>query len=394
MNRIRLVSITLAGLAAAACQITPRVPLPEAPPPSKTETVVRFEASDFSALPATSDADWSAALPALLESCRVLAKKPVWAPVCAQASQVDPVAARAFFERSFSPYRVYSATLEGGREVSRSGTGLMTGYYEPLLKGSRSKAAPYLYPLHKVPDDLLVIDLSSLYPELAKLRLRGKLEGRKVVPYASRAEITPKDSLAGQELVWVDDPMKAFFLQVQGSGRVQLPDGSQLRVGYADQNGHPYKAIGRWLVEQGELKIEDVSMQSITDWAKRNPQRLDELLNHNPSYVFFRESPVGDPGAGPKGALGVPLTPERSVAVDRRFIPLGAPLVVQVRQESTGLALTRPVLAQDTGGAIRGPLRFDFFWGFGAAAGQQAGRQKSEVNAWLLVPRGTNPADL
>ncbi|MEG1971381.1 MAG: murein transglycosylase A [Burkholderiaceae bacterium] len=394
MNPIRLALITLAALTTAACQITPRAPLPDAPPPAKTDTVVRFEASDFAALPATADADWSAALPALIESCRALAKRPAWTSACAQARQVTAGDARAFFQRAFTPYQIFSATLVNGTEQSRTATGLMTGYYEPLLTGSRTHGAPYLYPLHKVPDDLLEIDLGSLYPELAHRRLRGKLEGRKVVPYESRAEITGKNTLAGQELVWVSDPIEAFFLQVQGSGRVQLPDGSRLRVGYADQNGHPYKAIGRWLVDQGELKMTEVSMQSITDWARRNPQRLGELLNQNPSYVFFRASAVGDPKAGPKGALGVPLTPERSVAVDRRFIPLGAPLVITAKQASTGGSITRPVLAQDTGGAIRGPLRFDYFWGFGAAAGQHAGRHKSEAAAWLLVPRGATPADL
>lgn len=393
MKALHLIA-PLAALLLAACQITPRVPLPEAPPPAKTETVVRFAPAAFADLPPTQDADWGAALAALRESCKAIGQRPAWRTACAEAARTPAAAARRFFETAFTPYQVLAVTLADGKEQSRTDQGLMTGYYEPLLRGSRVRAAPFLTPLHGVPDDLITVDLSSLYPQLANLRLRGRIEGRKLVPYASRAEIVSGSRLTGPELLWVDDPVAAFFLQVQGSGRVALPDGSQVRMGYADQNGHPYKAIGRWLVDQGELKLEDVSMQTITDWARRNPQRRDELLNQNPSYVFFRESPVGDPALGPRGALNVPLTPRASVAVDRRFIPLGAPLVVDARQPATGLAFTRPVLAQDTGGAIRGPLRFDYFWGFGQEAGEAAGRQKSELRAWLLAPRGVEPGAL
>jgi membrane-bound lytic murein transglycosylase A len=245
-----------------------------------------------------------------------------------------------------------------------------------------------------VPTDLLVIDLAGLHPELANLRLRGKLQGRRVVPYPARAEITRGEALAGNELVWVDDPVDAFFLQVQGSGRIQFEDGSMIRVGYGDQNGHPYRSIGRWLVEQGELTVDQASMPGIKEWIARNPSRAQELLDQNPSYVFFRELPLGDPAAGPVGALGVPLTPGYSLAADARHVPLGAPLVVATVDPRSGAALVRPMAAQDTGGAIRGPLRFDFFWGFGAEAGQAAGRQKHEASAWLLLPKGSAPEAL
>jgi membrane-bound lytic murein transglycosylase A len=185
---------------------------------------------------------------------------------------------------------------------------------------------------------------------------------------------------------------------VQGSGRVQFDDGSMIRVGYGDQNGHPYRSIGRWLVDQGELTLDQASMQGIKSWLARNPGRARELLDQNPSYVFFRELPLGDPAAGPVGALGVPLTAGRSLAVDARHIPLGAPVVVATadpRQAGpTAQPLVRPMVAQDTGGAIRGPLRFDFFWGFGAEAGQVAGTQKYDASAWLLVPRGSTPEAL
>jgi len=270
----------------------------------------------------------------------------------------------------------------------------MTGYYEPLLNCSRQRSAAFATPLYRVPPDLLVIDLASVAPETANLRLRGKLQGRRVVPYPARGEITAGDLLAGNELAWVDDPVEAFFLQVQGSGRLRFEDGSQVRVGYGDQNGHPYRSIGRWLIDQGELTLDQASMAGIKAWIARNPSRAKELLDQNPSFVFFRELPLGDPAAGPVGALGVPLTPGHSVAADARYVPLGAPLVIATTDPTSNAPLVRPMLAQDTGGAIRGPLRFDFFWGFGAEAGQIAGRQKHEASAWLLVPRGSTPEAL
>ena len=181
---------------------------------------------------------------------------------------------------------------------------------------------------------------------------------------------------------------------MQGSGRVRFDDGSMVRLGYGDQNGQPYRSIGRWLVDQGEMTLDEASMTGIKSWIARNPSRAKELLDQNPSFVFFRELPLGDPAAGPVGALGVPLTPGASLAADPRYIPLGAPVVISTADPGNEAALIRPMLAQDTGGAIRGPLRFDFFWGFGADAGQLAGRQKAEASAWLLVPKGAAPESL
>jgi membrane-bound lytic murein transglycosylase A len=296
---------------------------------------------------------------------------------------------------------VLAVTLEDGgaqpRLLGAEPRGRVTGYYEPLLRGSRTRVAPYLVPLYRPPADLLTVELSSLVPELAGKRLRGRLQqterGTRVVPYWSRAELT-EERLRGAELLWVDDAVEAFFLQVQGSGRIRLADGSTVRVGYADSNGHPYRSIGRVLVERGEMAVEQASMQAIAAWARENPRRAADLLNQNPSYVFFRELPLGDPAAGPVGALGVPLTPGYSVAVDPRFIPLGAPLVLGTVHPVGGEPLQRLMLAQDTGGAIRGPLRFDFFWGFGAEAAAPAGRQRHDAQAWLLVPRGVRPEAL
>jgi membrane-bound lytic murein transglycosylase A len=232
------------------------------------------------------------------------------------------------------------------------------------------------------------VDLGSIYPELKNMRLRGKLVGNKVVPYPARAELAQSGVLAGSELIWVDNPIDAFFLQVQGSGRVQIADTKEtVRVAYADQNGHPYRSIGRYLVDKGELTMDQASAQGIKAWLAANPKRQQELLNANPGYVFFKEEKLIDPRKGPKGALGVPLTPQRSVAVDPNYIPLGAPVFLSTTQPGSNAPLQRMVVAQDTGGAIKNAVRADFFWGFGAEAGEKAGRMKQRGMLWVLLPK-------
>jgi membrane-bound lytic murein transglycosylase A len=341
-----------------------------------------LKASGWDKLPGWGDDDLRPAWPALLESCKGLKSNPAWIPVCQDAARLPPLpensTLRDFFEQHFLPWQVNQT--EGGVD------GLITGYYEPLLRGSRQPTPSYRFPLYAAPDDLLIVDLSALYPELKNLRLRGRLQGRKVVPYYSRAEIESGQApVKGKELAWVDDAVELFFLQIQGSGRLRFEDGEVLRIGYADQNGHPYRSIGKWLVEKGELTLDKASMQGIKDWGLRNPQRLPELLNANPSYVFFRTLPASN--GGPLGALGVPLTPERSVAVDPRAIPLGAPLWLDTTRPNSDQPLQRLMLAQDTGGAIRGNVRADFFWGFGDEAGKLAGAMKQKGRVWLLLPR-------
>jgi membrane-bound lytic murein transglycosylase A len=337
--------------------------------------------ASFDDLPGWREDDLAQAWDAFRTSCRALRFREYWRDVCEVAELLDAPDAgdvRAYLESSFLPYRVVNA--DGSDE------GMVTGYYEPRLHGSRERQPPYLHPLYAPPDDLLVIDLVSVAPETKHLRLRGRVDGRRVIPYYSRAEIENGAApIAGKEIVYVDDPIEAFFLQIQGSGRVRLASGEELRIGYADQNGHPYQSIGRYLVATGELKLEEASMQGIQAWARANPGRVTELLNQNPSYVFFRELPPLD--AGPIGALGVPLTPERSIAVDPRFVALGAPVYLATTQPNSSVPLERLTIGQDTGGAIRGPVRADFFWGTGPDAGALAGRMRQPGRMWVLLPR-------
>lgn len=350
-------------------------------PASKPGDVLR--PATYAALPGWGKDDLREAWPAFLASCDVLAKKPDWKEPCAIGRDVNAAsteAIRVFFEAFFLPYQVFNP--------DGSDTGLVTGYYEPLLHGARKRGGPYQTPLYRTPEDMLTVDLASVYPELKGMRLRGRIVGSKIVPYFSRAEMTQSNALAGKELLWVDDAIEAFFLQVQGSGRVQLSDTREtVRVAYADQNGYPYKSIGRYLVDQGELALDQASAQTIKAWVAAHPARRQEVLNANPSYVFFKEEKILDPGKGPKGALGVPLTPQRSIAVDTQFIPLGVPVFLATTLPNSDVALQRLMLAQDTGGAIKNAVRADYFWGFGAKAGEKAGKMKQRGMMWILLPK-------
>ena len=337
------------------------------------------------------------AWPAWLRSCKALSNRgSPFEALCAQAQALgtdapggipDRLAVRTYFETHFQPYLVFDP-----RAPERE-TNTITGYYEPLVRGARSQEGPYRYPLYRMPPDLINVQLETVYTELRPLRLRGRLQGGQLVPYPTRGEIERQGLLKGQEIIWLDDPVDAFFMQVQGSGRVQLPDGSRIRLGYANQNGHPYQSIGKWLVDKGELSLSQASMQGIKAWLARNPGRQDELLHQNPSLVFFRELPdAGDPTEGPLGSLGVPLTAGRSVAIDPRFIPLGLPVILNTAFADG--AAQRLVMAQDTGSAIQGPHRADFFFGSGAAAGELAGRMKSPGQLIVLLPRDAEASAL
>jgi membrane-bound lytic murein transglycosylase A len=366
--------------AAAPCPACPKCPAIR----PAAEAAVYVETA-FDALPGWSTVALEPSLRAFLAGCpRPGAATAPLARACEAARRVplgDETAARNYFESTFRPYALASA--------ESSDTGLITGYYEPVIEGSRTQGAAHRFPVFGVPDDLVVVDLASVTPDVRHLRLRGRLEGRRLVPYASRAEIDARGPALGAPVIaWASDAVDLFFLHIQGSGQIRFPDGSRVRIGYADQNGHPFRSLGRYLVERGELKLEEASMQGIKAWAAANPARLQEALNQNPSYVFFRELPAD---GGPIGALGIGLTSEYSVAVDRRYVPLGAPVFLDTTHPLSEEPLHRLMAAQDTGGAIRGVVRADFFWGTGPEAGERAGKMRQQGRLWLLWPRGEAP---
>ena len=396
MTRLLAALAVVAGLSACAplspqpgapCAPAPTCPActacPGAEPAKPAEKPL--QPAEWTDLPGWNDDNPAPTFAAFVAECRSLERQAQWKPVCAAARAVgeaSPERLRAWFEAQLRPWALVNA--DGSR------TGLITGYYEPILRGSRKPDATYAHPVFGPPEDLVTVELAELYPELKNLRLRGRLAGRKLVPYYSRAEWTEQEARrAVDALLWIDDAVDLFFMQIQGSGQVELAEGGRVRLNYADQNGHPYRAIGRWLVERGELKADQASMQAIKSWARENPTRVPELLNANPSLVFFRELPVE--GSGPQGAMGLPLTPERSLAVDPRHVPLGAPIWLATTRPNSDQPLTRLMLAQDTGGAIRGVVRADFFWGSGSEAGSLAGKMRQQGRMWALMPRSYKP---
>lgn len=379
-------------------------PWPPVPPPPPEDLRV-LEAETFENLPGWMEDDISAALPPFLSSCRHMARRgrdatvrpqeiggtvEDWRAVCRGAEAVagaSETKIRAFFETSFDLFAIYNNDQDEG---------LFTGYYEPTLQGSRKRRAPYLYPLYRRPGDIVQVDLGKFRDDLAGRRIAGRLRGNRLDPYPDRSAIDA-GAVAGKglELLWVDNPVDAFFLHIQGSGRVELAEGGFERVGYAGQNGHPYVAIGRELVARGAMELSEVSMQSIRSWLEANPQEGREVMAANPSYVFFRRLE----GNGPVGSQGVVLTPGRSLAVDREFLPMGAPIwldgsmpslpATEASAPSLGEEpLQRLFIAQDTGGAIRGPVRGDVFWGPGEEAAERAGRMKHKGRLWILLPKG------
>jgi membrane-bound lytic murein transglycosylase A len=355
-------------------------PCPCAPPP-KAAAQARYEPAEFAALPGWGTAPVAASVRAFVAGCALGAGASVLQEACDAAKSLpagDDAAARALFEKFFAAYAIVAP--DGAAE------GTITGYYEPVLEGSRARSPRYTQPVYGLPGDLVVVDLAEQYPELRGLRLRGRLNGRKLQPYFSREEIAARaGAFPAPVIAWVADPVELFFLQVQGSGQIQLESGERIRVGFADQNGYPYRSLGRHLVESGELTLEQASMQGIKAWAAANPQRLQDALNTNASYVFFRELPAQ---GGPPGALGAPLEAGYSIAVDPRTVPLGAPVYLATTYPLSPQPLERLVMAQDTGGAIRGAVRADLFWGSGTEAGALAGRMRQPGRLWLLWPRG------
>jgi membrane-bound lytic murein transglycosylase A len=340
----------------------------DAAPPRLSLTAIGFDA-----LPGWADDDDAAALPAFRRSCSRLLKEsgaapfgPIdrgidygrvgdWAEVCQAASAIaenDQAAARRLFEHDFVPM----AVADYGDQ-----DGLFTGYFEIELNGSRHRHGAYQTPIYRRPPEL------GLGQRYSRAQIEdGALAGR------------------GLELFWVDDPVDAFFLQIQGSGRIRLDDGRIVRLGYDGQNGFPYVAVGRLLIERGVMARDKVTMTAIRAWMHAHPRQGAALRRENPSYVFFRVIK----GDGPIGAEHVPLTPERSLAVDRSYIPLGAPIWLSADEQFIpDTHVRRLVVAQDTGGAIKGPVRGDLFWGAGASAGERAGEMDARGRYFLLLPR-------
>ncbi len=386
--------VCVAGALALLAGCHPR-PLQPPAPPTVVEVpppVLRYEDARWSDLPGWSMDDLSAAWPALLASCKSPRMAAAWSVFCGAAQNLgatDASAQRALIESRLRPWRITTMSQDGGNQ--RSDQGIVTGYYEPVVNGSRKRGGAFQTPLYGVPDDLVTVELGDLYPQLKGERIRGRLQGKRVTPYPDRAQLADGKLLAGKEIVWLDSASDAFFLQIQGSGRVRLPDGSMLRLSYADVNGQPYRSIGRYLVDKGEMTLEQVAMPSLKAWLAAHPERQAEIFNANPSVVFFREEQLGDPSIGPRGAMNIPLTAGRSLAIDPRQLPLGAPLYLATTHPLTHQPLARLMVGQDTGGAIRGALRGDFFWGLGGEAGEAAGAMREQGSFWLLWPADQAP---
>jgi membrane-bound lytic murein transglycosylase A len=397
MIRRALLAATLTLLALTACAPTTSPP-PATPPSDK----LVLQPTTFAALANWSSTDPRTALSAFAASCaRIMQRADAdkfggspdygtvaeWKAACnASLSSADmtEAGARAFFERWLTP----ALASNNGNEI-----GLFTGYYEPELNGSRKKRGAFQTPLLARPDDLIMVDLGVFRENLKGERIAGRIDGGKLVPYAKRGDIVSGAlGQRGRALVYVDDPVDAFFLQVQGSGRVKFADGSIVRVGYDGQNGHPYTAIGRVLVARGAIAKEHLSMQSIRAWLVANPSEARALMDENASYVFFKELAIADPNQGAPGSAGVPLTAEASLAVDTRFHGLGAPIWIEARAPAQDPAkpdvdFNHLVIAQDTGGAIRGPVRGDVYWGAGKTAESVAGRMAHKGKLYVLLPK-------
>lgn len=387
---------TLVLFTACAPLSSPKTSL-EPPPVDR----LHLRAASFTDLPGWDIDQQGNGLQAFLRSCDKLLRRDAsaslggaipgsagaWQGACEAAGARDTrdhQAARLFFEDWFQPY----AVLNNGREM-----GLFTGYFEPELQGSLTPGEGYDIALYRRPDDLVSVSLGRFREAMAGERIAGRVVDGALLPYPTRAEIDT-GALAGRslELVWVDSAVDAFFLHIQGSGRVRLKDGGARRIAYAASNGQPYLAIGRSLVERGALTREEVTMQSIRAWLEDNPAGATAVMQENNSFVFFRWLDGKTAELGPVGAQGVPLLAGRSLAVDRKFLPLGAPLWLAAQAPDGDPSrpdqmLRRLMVTQDTGGAIRGPVRGDVFWGTGHDAGEIAGRMKHQGRYWLLLPR-------
>lgn len=382
----------------------PGPPVMTAPPPAAAPSpVLSLDPVQFSDLMGWSQSDPRRALEAFRRSCVEILRRPADTPLgssgyagtagewwnsCQRAFATDATmieAARKYFEDEFVPVR-----------LSQAGTGgFFTGYYEPQLHGSRTQHDQYQTPIYGVPPDLVNIN-GGIYRDTAAsdsfgMRMMLSILMNRYVPYPTRAEIE-RDGIPATPLFYVDDPIDAFFLEIQGSGRVVLDDGSTVRAAYAGQNGQSYTAIGRVLLDRGELTSEEISLQSIRAWLVAHPDEAREVMDANESYVFFSEQPIGEPEVGANGAEGVSLTPGASLAIDPAFHPFGVPVWLEGTAPDPDpmqpdRMFDQLLITQDTGGAIRGPLRGDVYWGFGPDAAAVAGRMKNPESMTVLLPK-------
>ena len=386
--------VLLFGIATLVVRVRPHFVEPRlATPPSLMLT-------SFDKLPGWAQADLRPALVAFGNSCRVLAGEasatPLggagyggtvgqWQKVCAQLppAPVSPIGGRRYLESKFQPLEIVSGSQPAG---------LFTGYYEPELSGSRIRQGAYQTPVYGPPPSLVSADLGLFRPQWAGQKLYGCVAARRLMPCPSRGEIDEHGLPDAPILFYVNDPVALFFLHIQGSGRVRLDEGSVVRAVYAGQNGRPYRPIGRTLLEHRWLDRAQMSMQSIRSWLKAHPQQARQIMETDPSYVFFEQQSLGDPNKGAVGSEGVPLTAGASLAVDARVHPLGLPVYVATTRPDANSS--RPdrtfdqlLIAQDTGGAIRGPGRGDVYWGWGPAAESVAGRMKARGRFFVLLPK-------
>jgi membrane-bound lytic murein transglycosylase A len=360
---IKNVIILFISLLFLGCFKEPKVLFSEMPQTYLTQV-------SFEELPNWKNENYEQALNSFINSCQSPKTKKIYSDLCLRAKDAKDY--KGFFESEFSVYKI--------APDDKDKKGLLTGYYEPSLNGSLIKKEPYIYPIYQEPNDLVNVDLSSIYPDLKNYRLRGRIEGKKLVPYFTRAQIREKE-LDAKVICYTDSIVDLFFLEVQGSGRINLDDGSTIFVGYANQNGYEYSSIGKYLIDKSEISRDKISLQSIQKWLKDNPKRVDEVLNYNKSKVFFRQK-----NHAASGSLGVVLTPERSCAVDRTFIPLGSMLFLDAKINKKNVS--RIVMAEDTGSAIKGSLRADMFFGSSKEAEAKAGELKSLLNLWIFLPKG------
>lgn len=325
--------------------------------------------SSWSDLKGFESDDLTLALEVFKKACTRSKRYNTFKSTCAKA--LDANDGKSFFQENFTPYKLY--------DDNNSDQGLITGYYEPMLNGSRIKTGKFKYPIYNVPIDMITVNLSSVYPELKKYRLRGQIKGNKLLPYASREEMVNKKNL--EPICYVDNKVDLFFLQIQGSGKVQFQDGTVINVGYANQNGRRYHSIGRAMIKKGYITPSQGSLQGIKKWFEQNPEKTDEVLNINESYIFFQESQKSA-----TGALGVELVAQRNLAVDRRYIPLGSPVFIQTINPINKKEINQLMVAADVGGAIKGKIRADFFWGNSKEAENTAGKMKEKGILYILLP--------